>query len=114
MTSDCVVGLKRKRRKQAVVGAGMGVLSALGVAMIGKSPASPSTTDTPTAPSTAIPEVYYVYPSAPIKQVPEFEEYEEVMGGISAEDYLEMDPAIDVSKTQQAEKPRQLAAEGSK
>lgn len=33
VTADCSVGLKRKRRKQAVIGLGAGVLSAIGVAV---------------------------------------------------------------------------------
>jgi hypothetical protein len=40
VTADCSVGLKRKRRKQAVIGMGAGILSVIGVAMssVGGSP----------------------------------------------------------------------------
>jgi hypothetical protein len=45
VTADCSVGLKRKRRKQAVIGMGAGILSVIGVAMssVGGSPAANQT-----------------------------------------------------------------------
>ncbi len=71
VTADCSVGLKRKRRKQAFVGAGVGILSALGVA-IGSVGGAASVCESPSI-------------STPTQNP---EEFDTIMGGIR-EFYIE-------------------------
>jgi hypothetical protein len=47
VTADCSVGLKRKRRKQAVIGASAGFLSVLGVALSSVGGAPPAASNLP-------------------------------------------------------------------
>lgn len=105
LTSDCSVGLRRKRRKQAMVGAGVGVLSALGVAMGGGSPEAPPACEVPTEarprpqvlppPAQSLPEL-----AAEPEGMPEFpdEEHEVIMGdwgGMEVEEDIDLDQLID-------------------
>lgn len=91
LTEDCAVGVRRKRRKLAVVGAGMSVLSALGVAMAGgtdgaSSAAGTSIPELVATPTEIVPQVAVTPPVAP---EPPSEEYELVMGAMVAIDFEE-------------------------
>lgn len=100
VTADCSVGLRRKRRKQAALGVGAGVLSVLGVAIGGSADAPPPTAVDPDSPTHIVEphhvimgDIEYVEPAVepePYVEImgemaiePEPEEYDEILGTVA-------------------------------
>ena len=99
VTADCSVGLKRKRRKQAALGLGAGILSAIGVAASSVGGATPAN-NLPVQTSTVEPPPEHIMIMGEVAVMPdevqveeELEEhhYEVKMGKIAYEPDLELD-----------------------
>lgn len=87
VTADCSVGLKRKRRKQAVIGASAGFLSVLGVALssVGGAP-----------PASNLPEQTTHVEPEPESHPPTEFDHETIMGlMIQMPDELDEEPVVD-------------------